>query len=742
MIKRDGISHRGVKLRHRRSGGYLLPAILSLGLGISVAGGIALQVISQNSSQLSDQSYRMLANQAAKAGVTAAQNCLNRVGFDDVAWPLETVDCGSGATPAGVIGSGDAGVSYETSFSVTGDDSQAFGGNVGTLLVAVGEVKVNNVTVSTDTVRAFVPTAGSGRVSRNVTQISVGPATSCVIATDFDGTNGWPYCWGDGSNHQLGVGYHLGDADRSLAYTTVPLAVARGHVDPKPEQVQRHFVCNGFNTRILGLGCLSWGSYYYTDWYVPASPAGDSAMAGKVATKVSVGTDHTCAIARDSENIPKSAKLYCWGRNGSGQLGTRTNTDALLPVAVDMQAPWSVTVPGYCGGFWLFGNCIGWVAAVTTNYPGSALNNKTVIDVSAGNYFTCVRYLDSTDPRIADATMLSASDAANLGGKIACWGRNNHGQLGNGTRSGSDIPIDTTMGASSSFQGTKFAKKLAIVKGGDTMCAIDTDNNTHCWGQNFSGQTGDSASGSTSDWNLPIPLWCPLGGPNYPGLRTSQDRLTPRQVLNVSDPVTGNVKHRDVIIYDDWAAATSTRDRMWYWGGTTSTGCFFILGIGSVWYRQYTIAPMQQFTRLGWFASSFPLLTSGNVYSGLFCAVKADNGLYCTNARETAPTPSNPNPPAPPAPIRLNDNDLLVGRTVVGLDTSAKGDYGCIITKVDEFDGQAACWGLNSQGQLGNRTTAPRTTAFPVDVYGVVGDSSSSELGTVGTLPSSRVIYF
>lgn len=728
---------RNKRSKKDRIGGYLLPTVIALGLGISVAGVTALQIIAQNNRQLSDQSYEKLATEAAKAGVLAAQNCLMTRSLNSMTWPLTSVDCSMGSGANNVVSTDDSS-DYTTGFSVMADDSQPFGGNIGTTLVSEGIVTLRGGTTIKRTVKAFIQLNVAGRVSRNVTQVSTGPATVCVIATDPDGRNGWPYCWGDDTNNQLGIGYNIGDPVRSAAFRTTPIAVARGYVPAKSAEIQQQFVCNGINTKILGLGCLSWWSYTKVDWYVPPSDAATSSMENTVATKVSVGTNHTCAIARSNQDDAKTAKAYCWGINDNGQLGTRNNTKSLVPVAVDVASPDPILMPGYCtyGTVPIVGGCWwgAWTPAYYVPVPISALHGKTVIDIVAGNSFTCARYVDTS----SIASNVSASAAETLGGNVACWGLNGNGQLGNNSRTDSNIPVATLMSGSSSLSGGKLAKKLAKIKGGATMCVIATDgvasanDNTHCWGQNFAGQTGDSTTGSHSDYNLPIPLYCPLGDPKYPSIRTSNDRLIPSMVTVVNDPATGLVKFRDVAIYNNWTSAISTSDAAWYWGGITSRGCKFFLGIGSAWYRDYTVNAVTKSTNLSMLAASFTSLTSGSVHSGLFCTVKADNGLYCTSSRQTVAAPL----------VKLNDSSLLAGRTVVDLDTGVAGNYGCIVTRTTSSDGQVACWGANNLGQLGNRTTAPRATAYPVDIYGAVGDSSSSDLGVPAMTLSNRVMYF
>jgi len=46
---------------------------------------------------------------------------------------------------------------------------------------------------------------------------------------------------------------------------------------------------------------------------------------------VSAGGYHTCGIANTTTTLNTA---YCWGANGSGQLGNGTTVDQLTPVAV------------------------------------------------------------------------------------------------------------------------------------------------------------------------------------------------------------------------------------------------------------------------------------------------------------------------------------------------------------------------------------------------------------------------
>ncbi len=87
------------------------------------------------------------------------------------------------------------------------------------------------------------------------------------------------------------------------------------------------------------------------------------------------------------------------------------------------------------------------------------------------------------------ATGTGHSCAAQVGGAVRCWGWNLYGQLGNGQNG----DFRTTPGLVGSLTNVR-----ALAAGNEHTCALLGDGTVSCWGKNDFGQVGDGTAGSSA----------------------------------------------------------------------------------------------------------------------------------------------------------------------------------------------------------------------------------------------------
>ena len=281
-------------------------------------------------------------------------------------------------------------------------------------------------------------------------------------------------------------------------------------------------------------------------------------------------------------------------------------------------------------------------------------SDQTLLTVARGR--TCMVRLDATvtcwgteglrerltAASLIDVVALSSSDytsyralhscAVHAGGTLSCWGDGSLGKLAQGDASDRYVPVEVP----------RIDDAVDVATSLDTTCVLHGDGGVSCWGGNRRGEVGHRD--------------------------TLHNQHTPARVRGVDDavaiaagPTFFCVVHRD--------SGVSC------WGGAFFDSPQRVTGLSQV--------------------------SSLSVADARACAVTTGGEVFCWFLRGGRPGPS----------VRgLHD----------AVSVSASGKSACVVHR----DGGVSCWGDNSVGQLGDGTKTSRTT--PKRIIGV---SDAIEVG-------------
>jgi hypothetical protein len=176
--------------------------------------------------------------------------------------------------------------------------------------------------------------------------------------------------------------------------------------------------------------------------------------------EVEAGRDHTCA--RDAQG-----DVYCWGANDVGQLGDGTQEDRPTPARVQgLEAVVEVTASdrNTCA---LSASGRAWCWGQNSNPLSPVLGNG-----ARGSVATVPQpVLGLTDAQEIELGPFAAC-ALRRNGRVACWGANWNGQLGDGTNAPSPVPVEV-LGVTDA---------VSIELGAQFGCALRASGAIFCWG--------------------------------------------------------------------------------------------------------------------------------------------------------------------------------------------------------------------------------------------------------------------
>jgi alpha-tubulin suppressor-like RCC1 family protein len=270
--------------------------------------------------------------------------------------------------------------------------------------------------------------------------------------------------------------------------------------------------------------------------------------------------------------------------------------------------------------------------------------------------------VDSTTPvtvsGVSDTVAVAAggnhSCALIVGGIVLCWGANSSGQLGNGTQTNSTTPV-TVSG---------LINVVAITAGPDYTCALLATGVVRCWGQNFFGELGD---GTTTNRTTPVPVF---------------------GVSNVVAITAGGSSGQ--LVFGDHTCALLASGSVSCWGANTDGQ----LGDGTTTNRPTPVAVFGIRDAVG--------IAAGEIHT---CAVLADGSVSCWGDNSAGELGDGT---TTSRSIPVNVSGLSDGVAI-----TASPDHTCSLLA----DQTAQCWGANASGQLGNGTTS--NSPSPVSVLGL-----------------------
>ena len=319
---------------------------------------------------------------------------------------------------------------------------------------------------------------GNGTTTSSLTPVPVSGLSSGVVSigtgsyhTCASTSAGAALCWGNNASGQLGNGTstqsHSPSPVSNLSSGVASVAIGYFH-----------------SCALLTGGAMKcWGSGL--DGELGNGVTGTSNTPVSVigltnAMAASLGYSHTCAVS-------DTGAVQCWGYNYYGQLGNGASSQSNTPVSVyGMSSGIAAIATGdnhtcsltTSGAVQCWGNNSdgqlgnGTITHSATPVPVSGLNSG-VAAISGGANHTC---------------------ALTSAGAVRCWGKNNYGQVGNGTTSQQTVPVSVS-GLSSGV--------TAIGTGVSHSCALTSAGGVQCWGYNTNGQLGN---GTTTSSSTPVPV--------------------------------------------------------------------------------------------------------------------------------------------------------------------------------------------------------------------------------------------
>lgn len=343
-----------------------------------------------------------------------------------------------GANDAGQLGIGSTGGMIHKPTLVTG--------NLAFLEIHAGDQRSCGLTVSGELycwgTDSNVPVKAA---TERFKQIAMGVEHSCALRSDGD-----LFCWGSDTQGQQANG-------AGVTPNTSPTATASGMKFRTIRAAHMH-TC-GINDAGL---TYCWGDSMHTPTLVSATER---------FRELAVGAFINCGIN-------ESGKVSCWGKNASGAVGIgTTGADEIAPVAIQSTENFrtlAIADESVCG-----------ITAAGATYCWG-VNDKGQLGLGDTNNRSAPTWVNHNQNYVKIAATAQSFCGLTTLGNAWCWGSDEQEQLGNAALSGNKL-LPSALDMS---QVTGEARFISMLAGGWSSCGLTSQGNALCTGAYADGILG------------------------------------------------------------------------------------------------------------------------------------------------------------------------------------------------------------------------------------------------------------
>jgi alpha-tubulin suppressor-like RCC1 family protein len=324
-----------------------------------------------------------------------------------------------------------------------------------------------------------------GTTCSNATTLPIQPAGAPPVTAVAAGNEHSLYVTGDGKLWAMGSNRFGRLGDGSTTYRRTPVQVTAHGAAPVIAVAAGdfHSLYVTADGKLWAMGDNFYGKLGDGTTTDRLTPVQVTAHGVAPVIAVTAGKWHSLYVTNDG-------KLWAMGNNSAGQLGDGSTTDRLTPVQVTAHGAAPVIAVAASEYHSLYATGNGKLWAMGANFRGQLGDGSTtdrhtpvqvtahgaarVIAVAAGNWHSLYVTAD---------------------GKLWAMGRNDHGQLSDGTTTDRHMPVPVTAHGA--------ARVIAVAAGGLHSLHVTADGKLWAMGYNDDGQLGD---GTTTNRHTPVPV--------------------------------------------------------------------------------------------------------------------------------------------------------------------------------------------------------------------------------------------